>query len=60
MAPADITAMELTTLSGDDTDRALRRLWRQCAAPQAGTRAELCVESLDIQVGAVMRLSHFR
>jgi len=49
-----ITCMDLTTLSGDDTDERVRRL---CAKAQHPIRHEIVeklgIESLNIQVGAV-------
>jgi deoxyribose-phosphate aldolase len=49
-----ITCMDLTTLSGDDTDERVRRL---CAKAQHPIRQEIVeklgIESLNIQVGAV-------
>src|ERR1700739_2507135 len=49
-----ITCMDLTTLSGDDTDERVRRLCAKARQPiQQELAAKLGVESLHIKVGAV-------
>src|SRR6516164_8509899 len=49
-----ITCMDLTTLSGDDTDERVRRLCAKAKNPiQQEIEEKLGIESLHIQVGAV-------
>jgi deoxyribose-phosphate aldolase len=49
-----ITCMDLTTLSGDDTDERVRRLCAKARQPiQQEIVAKLGIEELQIQVGAV-------
>jgi len=49
-----ITCMDLTTLSGDDTDERVRRLCAKARQPlQHDLVKQLKIESLNIQVGAV-------
>jgi deoxyribose-phosphate aldolase len=49
-----ITCMDLTTLSGDDTDERVRRLCAKARQPiQNEIEEKLGIESLHIQVGAV-------
>src|SRR5437773_215504 len=49
-----ITCMDLTTLSGDDTDERVRRLCAKARQPlQQELVQELGIESLDIKVAAV-------
>jgi len=49
-----ITCMDLTTLSGDDTDERVRRLCAKARQPiQQELVKHLGIESLDIKVGAV-------
>src|SRR5712671_4877846 len=49
-----ITCMDLTTLSGDDTDDRVRRLCAKARQPiQHDLVKQLKIESLNIQVGAV-------
>jgi deoxyribose-phosphate aldolase len=49
-----ITCMDLTTLSGDDTDERVRRLCAKARRPlQHDLVKQLKIESLNIQVGAV-------
>ncbi len=49
-----ITCMDLTTLSGDDTDERVRRLCAKARQPlQQGLVQKLGIESLDIRVAAV-------
>jgi deoxyribose-phosphate aldolase len=49
-----ITCMDLTTLSGDDTDERVRRLCAKAKQPlQHDLVKQLKIESLNIQVGAV-------
>src|SRR5450432_2259568 len=49
-----ITCMDLTTLSGDDTDERVRRLCAKARRPlQHDLVQKLNIESLNIQVGAV-------
>jgi len=49
-----ITCMDLTTLSGDDTDERVRRLCAKARQPlQHDLIKQLKIESLNIQVGAV-------
>src|SRR6202008_4743149 len=49
-----ITCMDLTTLSGDDTDERVRRLCAKARHPiQQEIEEKLGIESLHIQVGAV-------
>src|SRR5277367_1767912 len=49
-----ITCMDLTTLSGDDTDERVRRLCAKARQPiQQDLVAKLGIESLDIKVAAV-------
>jgi deoxyribose-phosphate aldolase len=49
-----ITCMDLTTLSGDDTDERVRRLCAKAKQPlQHALVKQLKMESLNIQVGAV-------
>jgi len=49
-----ITCMDLTTLSGDDTDERVRRLCAKAKQPlQHNLVKQLGIESLKIQVGAV-------
>src|SRR5215472_14276756 len=49
-----ITCMDLTTLSGDDTDERVRRLCAKARRPiQQEIEEKLGIESLHIQVGAV-------
>src|ERR1700716_926940 len=49
-----ITCMDLTTLSGDDTDERVRRLWGKARQPiQHELMQKLGIESLNIKVAAV-------
>ena len=49
-----ITCMDLTTLSGDDTDERVRRLCAKARQPiQRELEEKLAIEELHIQVGAV-------
>jgi deoxyribose-phosphate aldolase len=49
-----ITCMDLTTLSGDDTDERVRRLCAKARQPvQQEIRKQLQIEELDIKVAAV-------
>jgi len=49
-----ITCMDLTTLSGDDTDERVRRLCAKAMRPVSeGVKADLGIEELRIQVAAV-------
>jgi deoxyribose-phosphate aldolase len=49
-----ITCMDLTTLSGDDTDERVKRLCAKARRPiQQSIEQELGIEELHIQVGAV-------
>src|SRR5580658_6807579 len=49
-----ITCMDLTTLSGDDTDERVRRLCAKARQPiQQELEQKLGIESLNVQVGAV-------
>src|SRR5882724_7300458 len=49
-----ITCMDLTTLSGDDTDERVRRLCAKARRPlQSELVKQLKIEELDIKVGAV-------
>ncbi|HKI10759.1 MAG TPA: deoxyribose-phosphate aldolase [Candidatus Acidoferrum sp.] len=55
-----ITCMDLTTLSGDDTDERVRRLCAKARQPVQREIAEkLGIESLNIHVGAVCVYHHF-
>src|SRR5712691_293964 len=55
-----ITCMDLTTLSGDDTDERVRRLCAKARQPlQQELVQKLGVESLDIKVAAVCVYHHF-
>src|SRR6201987_5830385 len=52
-----ITCMDLTTLSGDDTDERVRRLCAKARQPiQQGIVSKLGVESLNIKVAALSGL----
>src|SRR5580700_1384651 len=49
-----ITCMDLTTLSGDDTDERVRRLCAKARSPLTGeVKAQLRIEDLPVQVAAV-------
>ncbi|HEX4427040.1 MAG TPA: deoxyribose-phosphate aldolase [Terriglobales bacterium] len=55
-----ITCMDLTTLSGDDTDDRVRRLCAKARQPlQPALAKQLGVEELNIQVAAVCVYHHF-
>src|SRR5207245_5571282 len=55
-----ITCMDLTTLSGDDTDERVRRLCAKARQPlQQDLVQKLGVESLNIKVAAVCVYHHF-
>src|SRR6266571_5191200 len=55
-----ITCMDLTTLSGDDTDERVRRLCAKARQPlQQELVQKLGVESLNIKVAAVCVYHHF-
>ncbi len=55
-----ITCMDLTSLSGDDTEERVRRLCAKARQPvQREIVEKLGIESLNIQVGAVCVYHHF-
>jgi deoxyribose-phosphate aldolase len=55
-----ITCMDLTTLSGDDTDERVRRLCAKARQPLSqSVKAGLGIEDLPIQVAAVCVYHHF-
>jgi len=55
-----ITCMDLTTLSGDDTEERVRRLCAKARQPiQREIVEKLGIEALNIQVGAVCVYHHF-
>jgi deoxyribose-phosphate aldolase len=55
-----ITCMDLTTLSGDDTDERVRRLCAKARQPlQSKLVEQLGIENLEVQVAAVCVYHHF-